>query len=421
MPAIHVGTVLQHLRKLTAAHADRDLSDAQLLQRFRELREETAFTLLVQRHGPMVLAVCRRMLGDLHAAEDAFQATFLVLVRRAGHIHWHDSIANWLYATAVRVARKARDLSARRNAAERPPMTTTPSEHDPLTLQELRSVLDDELERLPDKSRAPLVLCYLEGKTHEQAARVLGCPKSTLSSRLARGLELLRGRLARRGVTVSAILLGTELARQAASAALPALVSVQLTRAATAALTGKTLAGLASSQAVGLADSVVKGMAAAKCKGVLSLLLLLGSLFSAVAVLGEQNVGPEAPVPPKNTTPHTDAALPTAADEVRRDRYGDPLPAGAVARLGSLRLFHGELVENVVLSPDSKLVVSCARDGARLWNAITGRELPLRNDWKLGGQLGSNTDGFGLRTQRGGIAGLRLHVMALHLYCTNRE
>src|SRR5262249_48098015 len=173
----HLSWVLRHLRKLTGTPAGRDLTDGELLERFRSRREETAFALLVQRHGPMVLGVCRRVLNDDHDAEDAFQATFLVLVRNAASIRKQQALGSWLYGVARRVAGKARGQAAGRRARER--RVVEMPRHEPadeLTWQELRSVLDDELGQLAEKYRAPLVLCYLEGKTLEQAARELGLP-----------------------------------------------------------------------------------------------------------------------------------------------------------------------------------------------------------------------------------------------------
>src|SRR5262249_50266505 len=160
-----------------------------------------------------VWGVCRRVLSDAHLAEDAFQATFLVLVRKAGSIHKRASVGSWLYGVAYRVAVKARTRAESRRAQERrvaemPP----PRPLDERSWLELRAVLDEELSQLPEKYRAPVVLCYLEGKTHDEAARQLGCPRSSLTSRLARARVLLQKRLARRGLALSAGLLAGALA-----------------------------------------------------------------------------------------------------------------------------------------------------------------------------------------------------------------
>ncbi|HXG13330.1 MAG TPA: sigma-70 family RNA polymerase sigma factor [Gemmataceae bacterium] len=185
-------------------------SDAHLLDQFVRHKDESAFELLVWRHGPLVLSVCRRVLHDPHAAEDAFQATFLTLVRKAGSIGKRTALSSWLYKVAYRIALRARARQSRHAACEQPlsslPDAQTGNEPPDLAAwRELRRVLDVEVHRLPEKYRAPLVLCYLEGKTNEQAAEELGCPKGTVLSRLARARERLRGRLARRGLALSAL------------------------------------------------------------------------------------------------------------------------------------------------------------------------------------------------------------------------
>src|SRR5262249_18369244 len=156
-------------------------------------------------HGPMVLGVCRRVLGDAHAAEDCFQATFLVLLRRAASLQNRQPLGGWLHGVARRIALRARAQSATRRDRERgaghmPRATSL----DDLTWQELRCVLDEEVGRLPQKYRDPVVLCHLEGKSYDQAARELGCPKSSLAKRLTRARQLLHGRLKQRGITLAA-------------------------------------------------------------------------------------------------------------------------------------------------------------------------------------------------------------------------
>jgi RNA polymerase sigma factor (sigma-70 family) len=180
-----------------------DSTDAELLDRFARTRDHAAFAALVRRHGPMVFGVCRRVLRDPNDADEAFQVTFLVLVRKAGGLRQPGRLANWLYGVANRVARKARVSAARRGRHERAaagPDRTVPI--DP-TDADLRAVLDEEMVALPAKYRAPLVLCYLEGLTNEAAAERLGWPPGSMSYRLARGRELLRKRLVRRGVCLA--------------------------------------------------------------------------------------------------------------------------------------------------------------------------------------------------------------------------
>jgi RNA polymerase sigma factor (sigma-70 family) len=174
----------------------KEQTDSQLLERFAGQQDEAAFAALVRRHGPMVLAVCRRILRDAHDADDAFQATFLVLVRKASVIARPELLGNWLYGVAHRVAVKARAKAARRSEHERrAPALASADPTAEVTKHELRAVLDAELRQLPEKYRAPLVLCYLEGKTNAQAARLLGWPTGSISGRLARARELLRERL----------------------------------------------------------------------------------------------------------------------------------------------------------------------------------------------------------------------------------
>ena len=180
--------VLRYIRKLAGAREVGAATDRQLLERFTTLRDESAFAALVERHGPMVLGVCQRILRNEHDAEDAFQATFLVLARKASSQRWRESVGGWLYEVACRVARKARADRARRQVRERQ-VAIMPSV-DPLSLvagREIQAVLEDELCRLPDKYRLPVVLCCLEGSSRSEAAQQLGWKEGTVAGRLARG------------------------------------------------------------------------------------------------------------------------------------------------------------------------------------------------------------------------------------------
>ena len=233
-----------------------DLPDGQLLQRFTTGHREAAelaFDALVERHGPMVLRVCRRLLDDPNDAEDAFQATFLVLIRRAGSIRERGSLAAWLHGVALRVASRARVESARRRRIERRALrsevvsrTTSPERID------LESVIHEELDRLPEKYRSPIVLCYLEGLTHEGAADRLGWPVGTVRGRLARARDLLRSRLTRRGVTASAALAAVGSLTDSARAAVPAALRDATVRAAAEIASGRTIAAAASAPGRGV-------------------------------------------------------------------------------------------------------------------------------------------------------------------------
>lgn len=208
----------KHLRNLTAAARADGLPDRELIARFAAGRDEDAFAALVRRHGPMVLRVCRRILHNEHDAEDVFQATFLVLSRKAAALHRAESVGCFLHGVACRLALKARTRFAKQRIYE---SQATIEKHadDPLadlSVREAQAILDEELARLPEKYRAPLVLCCLEGRTRDEAARLLGWSAKLVKSRLEQGRERLRSRLARRGLTLPAALLASLLTEEAA-------------------------------------------------------------------------------------------------------------------------------------------------------------------------------------------------------------
>jgi len=233
MANTQLGTVLRHLRGMVDAKATDNASDGELLERFVGRQEEAAFVALLIRHGPMVYSVCRRIGRNEHDAEDAFQATFLILARKARSIRKVESVASWLHAVAYRLALEAKGQDNRRQAREKQAadMRKTSSVSD-MAWQELQVTLDDALRQVPQTYRAPLLLCYLEGKTQEEAARQLGCPLGTVRSRLARGRARLKLLLERRGVRLSATALAAALAANEASAAVPALLFHATARAA---------------------------------------------------------------------------------------------------------------------------------------------------------------------------------------------
>jgi RNA polymerase sigma factor (sigma-70 family) len=196
--AIH--PLLRFIRSLAPGGGGAEASDENLLARLAADRDQAAFAALMQRHGPMVLGVCVRVLGDTPVAGDSFQTAFVVLARRAGSVSRPGLLANWLYGVAYRTALKVRAGAVRRRAAERqvnPVIGKDPL--DELMRRDLRLALDDEVTRPPEKYRVPLVLCYLEGRTQEEAARRLGCPRKTVTTRLTRACVRLRARLAGRG------------------------------------------------------------------------------------------------------------------------------------------------------------------------------------------------------------------------------
>ena len=204
-----------------------ELKDDQLLSRFFQDRQDAAFAVILSRYGPLVYDVCRRVLSDANDAEDAFQATFLVLVRKGGTLRQPGRLANWLYGVAYRTARKVRAKAAAcgPNRKGRPSAMPTRPQVSEMTYDELRAVLDEEINRLPEKYSLPLVLCYLEGKTNAEAAAQLGWPEGSMSRRLSRARELLRSRLARRGLALTAALIAAVFTRPAVAGVPSHLVS----------------------------------------------------------------------------------------------------------------------------------------------------------------------------------------------------
>jgi RNA polymerase sigma factor (sigma-70 family) len=283
MPVGGLNTVLRNLHAAAFAHGAGGVADAQLLESYIADRDEVAFEGLLRRHGPMVLGVCRRVLGNDADAEDAFQATFLVLVRKAASVRPRGLVGNWLYGVAHRTSLKARAMNAKRRvkerAAGRATSTTGPVPCD------LQGVIDQEVSRLPDKYRSALVLCDLEGKTRAEAARLVGCPDGTVATRLVKARALLARTLTRRGVTLSAggvaLVLG-----QAASARVPAALFTSTMKAASSFAAGPaTAAGVIPAAVVALTEGVLKAMTMNKARLVVLWLLTAGALAGGTLLL----------------------------------------------------------------------------------------------------------------------------------------
>src|SRR5262249_17598778 len=231
--------VLRHIRGLAGEGNLSRLTDRQLLERFTAQADQAAFEAIVRRHGPMVLRVCRSVLRDEHAADDAFQATFLVLARKAGSLRRQELLSSWLYGVAHRVAARARVDAARRlNREARAEARTVPDPVAELSTREVCAVLEEELGNLPEKYRAPFYLCHVEGRTRDQAARQLGCSLRTLQRLPGQGRGLLQARLSRRGVSLSAALLAATLTHGQAPAAVPASLLAATLATALATTTG---------------------------------------------------------------------------------------------------------------------------------------------------------------------------------------
>ncbi|HYT95592.1 MAG TPA: sigma-70 family RNA polymerase sigma factor, partial [Gemmataceae bacterium] len=368
-----LATVVRHIHKLAHAPTADNLGDGQLLELFSNTQEEDAFATLVRRHGPMVLGVCRRVLRDGHAAEDAFQATFLVLLRRARSLDRHGSVAGWLYTVAYRVALRARaDIARRRQremAAPEPSATVDPAATD---WADLQPVIDEELARLPDHYRAPVLLCYLEGKTNAEAARLLGWPVGTVKGRLARAREMLRYRLGRRGVTLSAALLASQLG-DFARAAVPGTLLHATTAAA-------VVPAAAPATVVALVEGALQTMFVAKLKIVGALLLTLGLLM----------LGFGASTPPAEAQRQVQFTLKPAVQPVEvggKARPAPEQPADAPSK--------DLTVAGRILGADGKGLAG-ARVAVVGWASGTGAAPP-----KVLGEVTTATDGkFRLTVQR---------------------
>jgi len=309
-----LSSFIRRLRGDLAASQRGGVSDAQLLDRWLAQRDEAAFEVLLWRHGPMILGVCRRVLGHDADVEDAFQATFLLLLRQAASIRRGASVAAWLYQTAYRVALRARQRSRPQTVTGRgQPVPSDPAEE--VLWRDVRPVLDDEINRLPEKYRVPFIRCYLEGRTNEEAAVEMGCPVGTIHSRLSWARQRLRARLTRRGLTLATAGLAALLVHNASSAALPAALA-ETTLQAALADAARATAG-ASAGAVALAKGVLRSMFLAKLRfGVAVLLALM--LCGGVGGLAFSRMADAAAQPRGGSAPGAAAAPPEAAAPAAR-------------------------------------------------------------------------------------------------------
>jgi RNA polymerase sigma factor (sigma-70 family) len=344
--------VLRQLRRVADDPAAPERTDAQLLGRYLADRDEEAFATLVRRYGRLVRSVCRRVLHHDQDVDDAFQVTFLIFASRAASIRQTTAVASWLHGTAFRSAMNARRERARRARGE----TGCPghAEDSPVTaaaLREVQVIIDDEVSRLPEKYRAPFVLCCLEGKSRAEAARELGWKEGTVSSRVAQAREQLQKRLTRRGVTLSAGLCALELGR--AAVAQPLVDGTIKAALAQAALRGGLSTRLRFTTVLLLFVGLLSGV------GGLALLA-----FTAAPPDARRDGASQAPSGPGQKT--------------LTDHLGDPLPPRARLRLGSSRLRHAGSVGPVVFSPDGKTLATGGTDNAiRVWDVATGRQTRL--------------------------------------------
>jgi RNA polymerase sigma factor (sigma-70 family) len=362
-----ITALLNHLFVVARSATAGDHSDQELLGRFVAQRDEGAFAALLQRHGPMVLGVCRGILRDKHEAEDAFQATFLVLARKAGAIRKRQSLAGWLHGVAARIALRSKAHALRRPsylsgtelmAAEGPQAD--------LDRQELHGLLHEELRELPDKYRLPLVLCYLQGKTHARAGAELGLAQPTVTERLGQARERLRRRLLRRGATLSSASLAAIL-EGGARAHVPAPLGDAVLRAALGYSLGPGGATGASTRAVELAEGVLPSLTSAFWTRAAILGLCLG-LLAGGGFFGSHRPSDSAPENEDSADFPAERSLP------RTDRHGDPLPEGVLARLGTNRWRPRGDTVRIGFVEQGRHMVSVHRDGTcEVWELPSGK------------------------------------------------
>jgi RNA polymerase sigma factor (sigma-70 family) len=360
------GALLRHLRHVVPLPSDpRD--DHELLADFAARRDHGAFAVLVRRHGALVLNVCRRVLYHEQDAEDAFQATFLVLAAKAASVPTNTAVAAYLHGIAYRLALKVRREAERRRRrearAQEPAAVDMVAE---LSWREVQMVLEEEIQRLPEKYRTPFVLCCLEGLSRAEAGRQMGVREGTVWSRLAEARARLQKRLSRRGMALATVL--------GALAVSDKTVRAELREAVVQGATGS----LPDAVPVRVAMLVQTGLQTMAGK----LKLALISVVALLAV-GAGGVVCQAltskPAEPPDAIPQAKAAAEAKkpkAPQVRLDRHGDPLPPGAIARLGTVRWRHGFVVNAMAYSPDGKKIaaVGAGRD-ITLWDSATGKEI----------------------------------------------
>jgi RNA polymerase sigma factor (sigma-70 family) len=344
MTKMTTSPILRLIRHMAEDRRVRHLTDQELLRRFRSERDQAAFDSLLRRHGPMVLDVCRSVLGNDADAEDAFQATFLVLAQKAGAIRKQAAVGSWLHGVAYRTALKARVGCARRQQQEaRAPGRPPPGAPDDFSWREVRQLLHAELGELSECYRAPLVLCYLEGKTRGEAATLLGVSKATVDKRLERSQALLRARLVRRGLGPAAVLAAAAWPAATATAHPPAVLVSSTARAAALFAAGQAAtAGVTSARVVTLTQGVLQAMFLARLKVVTALLVLAGLLGCGVLVAGLALV------------PHAARAQQPARGNQEKTQAQEPPAAGQ----GGVKVMKpGKWVNSLAYCNDGKTVV----------------------------------------------------------------
>jgi RNA polymerase sigma factor (sigma-70 family) len=367
--------IIHYVSRLTAIESIKLESDGALLGRFATSGDEAAFCALLQRHGRIVWAVCRNVLGQGNDAEDAFQATFLVLAQKAGMVRKRHSVASWLHGVARRVALSTRRGIHRRRAHEQKvdpkDQPAGPAASVEASFREIRAILDDVLTGLPIVLRESFVLCCLEGKTAAEAARELGRSESSVAVALSRARKQLAGQLARRGVTLAVALGAASLISASAGATVPSLLTRRTINFVINHRSGYPT-GVTANTVVALAERSMTVMTLTKLK-----VALVVVMVTIVAIVTGTGVSHWAVAQPQSHKSGAASPTTTGLQEGKRilaDVFGDPLPRGALTRLGTRRLAHTTFVSSVSFSPDSKMLASVAmtEKSVSLWDAVTG-------------------------------------------------
>lgn len=364
-----VNQVLAQMQRWTAAARLAELSDAVLLGRYARQDDEAAFTALVARHGALVLNVCRQVLGNASEVEDAFQAAFVVLSRKARCLKQPEALPAWLYGVARRVALKARTRIVVHAGSDSLTEELPDAHPDPLTqltARELLDIVQEEIRHLPAAQQSVLILCCLEGHSREEAARILGCTPGAIKGHLQRGRQRLYKRLERRGVTLTAALLLAVVSRNTANGVPPLLVQNTVQAA---------LGGGISHSVAALAHSGLQAMFLPKLAGMMAVTLALALVTSATVAAIYYGLSAEVP---EDKTPAVSASsndADTGKPQTRTDAFGDPLPPGAIARLGTVRFRPRAGLRHMTFTPDGKRLITQSYDGVSVLDVATGKEL----------------------------------------------
>jgi RNA polymerase sigma factor (sigma-70 family) len=372
MAAAAQRTILQHLHSLAVTHEADAATDAELLRRFAERRDHAIFAILLRRHASLVWGVCRRVLRHHQDAEDAFQATFLVLARNVAAMRNGQALQAWLHRAAYRMALITRRAAARRQRYEGKASAVRPTDVvTDLAWREVQSLLEDELQRLPEKYRVAFVLCCLENRGRADAARLLGIKEGTVASRLDQARKQLQSRLARRGVTLSMVLAAMTLVDDA----VPAQLCAATARAAAHLAAKASVVGVVGGDVARLIDSGARLMFAGKRHAT--------ALWLA-ACLAMMGAGLVACQPRADNPEHGEGALPVDPAVVaqdgeaapRVDLHGDALPPEASVRLGTLRFRPGGFIQALAFAPDARTIVAQGTQGfVTVFDAQTGRRM----------------------------------------------